>query len=550
MEQVRLESETRETAFQSVTEWLLYGLLDFDFISESLLPRLAPQAGGAPLEVGRCAYDVVVVPMLRTIRATTLDRLEAFADAGGKIIIIGEVPELVDAESSGRALSLAKRCVRIRSTRAALLRALEPWRELAVSRAEGGPADCLVYQLRQDADRRYLFICSTSRDQPRRGCRVELRGAWKPTLLDTFRGLARPLPADVAGGRTRFRHDFEACGHLLLQLDPPPAAAVPGVMAEAGPQWSEAFQLADPVPVTLEEPNVLLLDQAAFRLDDGPWEPGDGKTEEILRIGNIVRQRLGWPGAGGGMAQPWTEPDEVPEHAVTLRFNVDSDVDVRGAKLALEEAAACAVLWDGKPIHNQPDGFWVDAAIKTVALPRITRGRHRLEVRVPYGRRSSLEWLYLLGEFGVEVAGRHARLTAPVRRLSFGDWTRQGLPFYAGNVTYHLTLEAPKGAGLLALHTPLFRAPLLTVALDGRRVGPIAFPPHQVELGRLRPGKHRLDLTAFGCRINAFGALHNIDPNVKWWGPSAWRSTGSGWAYEYALRPQGVLSAPRVMRRD
>jgi hypothetical protein len=81
-------------------------------------------------------------------------------------------------------------------------------------------------------------------------------------------------------------------------------------------------------------------------------------------------------------------------------------------------------------------------------------------------------------------------------------------------------------------------------------VGPIAFPPHQVELGRLRPGKHRLDLTAFGCRINAFGALHNIDPNVKWWGPSAWRSTGSGWAYEYALRPQGVLSAPRVMRRD
>jgi hypothetical protein len=28
-----------------------------------------------------------------------------------------------------------------------------------------------------------------------------------------------------------------------------------------------------------------------------------------------------------------------------------------------------------------------------------------------------------------------------VRALAFGGWTRQGLPFYAGNVTYHCSWQ-------------------------------------------------------------------------------------------------------------
>src|SRR6185436_6779405 len=117
-------------------------------------------------------------------------------------------------------------------------------------------------------------------------------------------------------------------------------------------------------------------------------------------------------------------------------------------------------------------GWFVDEAITTVALPALDAGRHELLLALPYGPRTNLEWCYLLGDFGVEARGRHARIVAPVRELAFGDWTRQGLPFYAGNVSYHLTLAGQDGE--LALRAPKFAAPLLAVSLDGRRVGPIA----------------------------------------------------------------------------
>ena len=57
---------------------------------------------------------------------------------------------------------------------------------------------------------------------------------------------------------------------------------------------------------------------------------------------------------------------------------------------------------------------------------------------------------------------------------------------------------------------------------------------------------HRLDVTAYGNRVNAFGAVHNANEKLTWFGPQAWRQTGAAWAYEYQLRPMGVLVAPRT----
>jgi hypothetical protein len=455
----------------------------------------------------------------------------------------------VDAEPSPRARKLANRCLCAPWSRAALLEALEPWRDVGVQDRNGGPAAHLLYQLRQDGALRTLFICNTSLQEAQREARVVLKGRWNLTELDTFTGEVRPLPAGIEGRNTVLQRDLEAAGHLLLQMKP--AAAVRSASAlTAAPaaRWTEKLQLAGPVPMTLAEPNSLLLDQAEYRLDDGEWRP----REELLRADSAARKAFGYPQTGGGMAQPWTETNLKTEHRVSWRFQVVCEASVAAPKLVLENAAACSLRLDGRAIPSQVDGWWVDEALHTVPLPDLSPGRHTLEVSMPYGRRSVVEWSYLLGDFGVIAAGREACLVAPPRKLAFGDVTGQGLPFYGGNLTYHLGLEVTgELAGKpLALRAPCFKAPLLTVELDGRRAGAIAFPPYQLELGQLQPGRHKLDLTCYGCRINAFGAVHCCDPRVVWWGPGAWRTSGDGWTYEQVLRPQGVLSAPRLMVRD
>jgi hypothetical protein len=75
----------------------------------------------------------------------------------------------------------------------------------------------------------------------------------------------------------------------------------------------------------------------------------------------------------------------------------------------------------------------------------------------------------------------------------------------------------------------------------------VAFAPFEVDFGRLTPRRHRLDVAAFGNRFNAFGHLHHTNQRLRWIGPDAWRSVGEDWAYEYQLRPMGILTAPRVL---
>jgi hypothetical protein len=534
------EMEEREQNFRDVTGWLAFGVIDYDFISEGLLQTQANKSNGKSFAVGEMKYDAIVVPAMRTIRSTTLKRLEDFGRAGGTVIFAGEVPSLVDAKPASGAQKLAKRSITVPFNRRQILDALELVREVEVRHADGSPANSILHQVRADGKNRHLFLVNTDRESPRNNALIRIRGKWDVTVLDTFTGDSQPSPALVEGNQTLIRWTFAPHGHLLITLTP--HAKQTPLAPAATKTWVDAGQLYDPVPVTLFEPNVLLLDQAEWRIDGGPWQ----RLEEMLRLGNQVRERLKLPVRSGRIAQPWTDDQPAPVVAqLHLKFTIHSDVDVRAPQLALENAATTRIQLDGEPVASDVTGWWVDESIQTVRLPSFRPGQHELILTIPITRKTDLEWCYLLGDFGVSVFGRRAKLIAPVRSLAFGDWTTQGLPFFAGNVTYHCTVDGDGSE--LAIDVPKFKSPLLSAQLDGKPLGKIAFAPFRVELGKLH-GRHKLDLSAYGNRVNTFGAVHNANEKLTWYGPAAWRQTGVNWSYEYQLRRMGILVAPTVSK--
>ena len=74
-------------------------------------------------------------------------------------------------------------------------------------------------------------------------------------------------------------------------------------------------------------------------------------------------------------------------------------------------------------------------------------------------------------------------------------------------------------------------------------MGQIAFSPYRLVLGRLS-GRHEILVTAFGNRQNTFGPLHNARSGERWIGPSAWRTEGADFTYDYRLSKNGILKAP------
>jgi hypothetical protein len=527
-----------EDGFVDALTGMLEGQIDVDLVAESLLPLQGEQDNSPRLRVGEMAYEVVVIPPVLTIRSSTLDRLERFVAAGGRVLLLGDAPRLVDGDSSDRALTAAKSWTQIAGSKRALLAALSPWRDLELTK-QGRRVIGPVYQLREEEDgTRILFVCSTNHDPDAKndgvGATLRIRGTYHIETIDTETGAASaPGERWTRDGWTEMPLDLHVADYRLLRLHAGKAAKSP----VAQPKWRECSRLNDPVPVTLHEPNVLILDRAAWSLDGGEWQNPD----EVLRVDNLVRRAIGLPDRHGDIAQPWAEPDVEPSHTVALKFTIQCDAPVAASSLAMERAGEATIALNGQSIPAALTGFYVDEDIQTVALPELGIGKHTLVMQWPFRPGHGLEACYLLGDFGVSVVGRDVRVQEPVRSLDFDDWTKQGLPFYGGNVTYHCNVELT--GERTALRIPRVEAPLVAVELEGQRIGRILRAPHRLELPSLQ-GKVKLDLICFGDRINTFGPLHNCNPLEFNWGPKAARTADENWTDGYAVRPKGIRVAP------
>ena len=529
-----------EDNFKNLTNWLLNGSIDFDFISESLLPQQCPAASN-PLQVGEMAYDAILVPGCETLRSTTLDRLEAFAKKGGQLIFLGDAPKYADALPSSRGRELWESSKRLDFSRHAILEALENVRMVDILDSTGIRTDNLIHQLRADGEDKWLFVAHSrlpyNPDVPDcRDVRIHLTGNFSVTLYDTLTGEIHPVAAEHVDGKTVLNTRLYDYDSLLLRYSPVTEAA-----AAAEPVQAAATTLRVPhrVPYTLNEPNVYLLDKAEFALNDGEYLP----QQELLRADNVLRKMTNYPSRQAEVAQPWTVTDTSTPHTVRLRFRVDCALEVPGVKLALEDADVAKVTLNGTPVTAKPDGWFTDKSIGTLLLGTLVSGENVIEVELPFGKRTNIEWCYLLGDFGVEVSGEYRQIVARKAMLGFDDITRQGLAHYSSNLAYHLSVTTTGGD--LAVTVPHYAGAAVRVEIDGRKQY-VVYPPYRTVFEGLEAGEHQLDIVLLGNRQNAFGPVHLADAKRNWIGPDAWRTNGPWWTESYRLKPIGLLSAPIV----
>ena len=528
-----------EENFQNVSNWLLEGTIDYDFICEATLPELY-RPGGSTFNVGAMQYEAVVVPAMECIRSTTLQYLTEFQAAGGKILFIGACPSYVDGAASGAAQALYSSSTVIQPGKTYLLDALRQQRLVEIRQADGAATSNLIYNMRQDNGCKWLFVAHSYRTDCdlRQDVYIKIKGRYTPELYNTLDGTHQTLPSAVENGWTVIKRTVYEYDSILLKLtERTDAADAVSETAERTPK--QAIALFDRVPYTLSEPNVLLLDMAEYALDGEPFN----SEEELLRLDTACRARLGLQPKRGHMVQPWVIPPAKPEHTLSLRFTIESALEITGAKLALEDAAQTEIVWNGQPVPSEVCGYFTDHDIKTVPLPPIQKGTNTLLLKLPFGPRTSTEWCYILGNFNVRVEGRLKTLAAPTRTIGYSDIAVQGLAFYGANITYHNTVTTP-GCDL-RVTTPHFGGHAVKVTVDGMHERLIAFTPYSAVFEGLSAGTHTVDITVYGNRCNSFGPVHRISTD-EWIGPDAWRTDGAQWIYEYNLEPSGMLAAPII----
>lgn len=146
------------------------------------------------------------------------------------MIFMGEPAKYMDAVPSMIPAQMAAQAVYIPFDRTALMEALEPVRQLDIRTVSGARSASYIYQMRADADGKWLFIANGKKavkpDKPVASrIHIVLNGLYALEEYDTLRGTHHAVAAGYENGKTELIRDLYEHDSLLLRLEPVTKAA-------------------------------------------------------------------------------------------------------------------------------------------------------------------------------------------------------------------------------------------------------------------------------------------------------------------------------------
>jgi len=545
-----------DNQFMDLRDWLLEAHIDFDYGDEEMLSRLGSVRqtdNGPELAVGDAIYKTMLIPPLLTIRRSTVDLAQKFLAAGGQVVMAGKPAEYVDALADDTAVQLAKRCKRARFRRSDVVKAAEPARILSITNARQKEEPAILYLCQVEDGNSYLFLCNTDRKKP---CpditlRVKLNEGsaapqeWDPTTGDVF-------TADWQrdGQEALIKTSFAPSGSRLFVLPAQQHTQQPAKRPQYQLSLAEKPMLGR-WEYSLSEPNVLVLDKATFRIDNGPWQP----STEVLKIDRAIRDALGINYRGGTMVQPWARPKNHDQKTIPVELQFEfsiAQLPEAAIELAIEQPHRFRIRINGHPIHHDDDcGWWTDLSIRRLPIQPgyLRQGKNQLSLSIDYTADDGIEAAFLLGHFGVTITDDSPAITKIPATLRIGNWVKQGLPFYGGSVTYHRSVSpAPLNGRCAILELPAFGGACVRVLINGQPITTLGWPPYEVDLTDAIDNAEvcELGIEVFAHRRNAFGPLHQSGAGSRpgWVGPEEFQTNADKWQDSYSLVPCGLLKGP------
>jgi hypothetical protein len=363
--------------------------------------------------------------------------------------------------------------------------------------------------------------------------------------MDTATGEVAPLRTHTEERRCVADLALPAGGHALWLCSGTPV----GVPARIAATNGESVAMT-PVATVRSAPNVLFLDYCDLT--------AEGKR--FSDINTLRADGLNWR-LQGFAQNPWQGAHQfertfidhpVPSDSsfsVTYRFAVSQDLpDDRRSELkaGVERSWLYDVALNGRSVDQAAAEPWFDEHMRALPIgPAVRPGDNELTLTAkPFHMLCEIMPVYIIGDFCLKpvTSGFEVTSSSPI---GLGDWTVQGMPFYAGVLRYCFTFRLAEICERLSLSLGRWDGSVAAVSLDGSEAG-ILYPlTEQLGLdGPFAAGEHELGVDVHGNMRNMMGPHHAEGL------PGAWtwaqcpdhRPPGS----EYCLQPSGLHDIPSV----
>jgi hypothetical protein len=446
--------------------------------------------------------------------------------AGAAVPVHGEGagrPRFVDGRPDPRPAAIARWQSHTDATSlAAALRAAFPPQ---LAQADGGPLPPeLAWRRVETPDGSLFFLCNPWNQPLRTSLHLPGRGV---LALDTGDGSMSPLASRAQSDGQSVALELPPGGHALWLCTTAATSA-----ARAVPAWRTLPVVA--AGIAADHDNVLVLDHAelhmagraplaatAVRLDSALWLAMGFRLSGWSRAIQFRRTLLDHPVA------------HLPGFSVSYAFDLDSGVDARGLRLAVETPDLYRITVNGSAVTGwQP---WFDPAMGAAPIGALLRpGRNTVELAADrFCTRHELANVHILGDFALRPQ-EHGFAIAPARPLALGSWRSLGRPLANGAMTYawDVTLAAP--ASRLRVHLPAWAGATWRLTVDGTIAARAGHGEDEVTAERaLDAGTHRIGITVVSHLAGLLGPHHGEGLPGRW----SWERN---WEPLRALAPPGA----------
>jgi len=536
--------EWKETHFQVVLA-LFQDQIDFDLGDENVMEELA-RVVQRQLMVGQGAYELVVIPpSMQTINASTLALLTEYLENGGRLLAPVKPPACVNGRPDARVAALLNhhrdlvvRYGSIEALREAIVEMLPPRVRILEDHQAGTPASDLVWRRVELPDGEPLYFFCNPWERPL-DITLTVDGGGL-IEYDTATGKIRPSEAKPGA----FRLQLPPGGHRLLlatRTNVSPQTAAPATSEEIEVTL-DSTERVDPNLLfldycDLETPGLCLKEVNTIHADQANYH-AQGWEQNPWRVSIQFRQSF---------LQNPPRPDS--QLTLTYRFNLDAEslpYIRESLRIAVERPELYQLRINDHPLDPALGRRWFDEAMQAFPIgDHVVGGENRFTLHTEtFHPLCEIMPAYLLGDFHLRAVDRGFVVEKPAS-LGFGDWTKQGLPFYPRAVDYHFRFILDRSAARLQVKLPFAHASAFEVAVDDQPAVPVVHIPHEALLnGPFEPGSHRL-------RVRAHGNLKNM------MGPHFSDGLPGGWSWEaapeelppgeeYRVYPTGLFSTPQL----
>ncbi len=549
--------------FRVLVENLIDIQVNFDIGDEKLMKTIA-RVEDHCLWVGEIPYRTVIVAESISLESHTLQLLNEFSEAGGTILFVNQRPT---AENGRRGPEIDGKYRQIRGkdiqNRREILRKYFDFvhyeRPLSVrERGSERIARDVAAQTRMEGDGVWLYLWNSD-ESDRRELTLVAQGHKRIWQVDPGTLQKTPLRAEYDAEHTYVDFLFHPMQSLLFWAEN-------GWEERGGESGLLRTDYVRDARVEVCDDNALLLDYASFCIGDGPYSV----PRPVIRLYDEIYE------AAAGREEAFAD--------VKVKFTFRT-AGISGQPVWLAaELGDCSGVWVNGKRPERELGWWIDKAIRRLDITDLVcEGENSvvLAYRIPkllnnpdlskvfeternrFCRPVEVENIYIGGRFDVEtgeitrsanclMAKNTAFCLIPRRPKCHDELTTQGLPFYRGRVRYTFSVMKSEDRVLLCLER--IHGVLCDVAVNGRWVASLPFPPYETELTDwLSEGENTVSVLLYGSNRNLLGPHHHVKGEPNFVGPSTFKGRKGfedfvsadiakehTWQEDYALVPFGL----------